>query len=267
MDGLWASVSRPLLWVGLLVLLACLLCLAGYLLTLTIWSAYQVRRRAQHDYRTARGTQHLRQLRAAVSVLRDALHSSQNRIGDLERQLARLQAQRSQELNRALSERLATQRLTEVRGIGATLSRRVIQHCFRGSLGDLHSAYRVEGIGSALQSAISAWVRERQAEFPALLARGFPGKQEIEAKYAQPQVSLGQQLNSERATLERANQLHEIARQEIARFQQVGPAHFRRALRRNDRETPVPAWYLEGVYRPWEPMPDWFRRLLEDYGG
>jgi hypothetical protein len=267
MDGLWASAQRPLLWVGLFVLLVCLLCLAGYLLTLLIWSEVKVRRRAQHDYRTARGTQHLLQLQAAVSVLRDTLRNSQNRIRGLEQQLARLRTRRSLELHRALSEQLVHQRLTEVKGIGATLSQRVIRHCFRGRLNDLHTATRVEGIGPALQTAISAWGDQRQAEFPDLLARGFAGKQRIEAKYAEPEASLGRQLKGERATLKRSSQLYHTARTAIGRLQRVRPAHFRKALRRRDRESPVPAWYLQGVYAPWEPMPDWFRRLLEHDGG
>jgi hypothetical protein len=257
---------------GLFVLLLCLLCPAGYLLTLTIWSEVQVRRRARHDYRAARGTQHLLQLRAAVSALRDALRSRQGRIEDLEQQLARLQTQRSQELHRALSEQLVHQRLTEVRGIGTTLSQRIIRHCFRGSLRDLQMAYRVEGIGPALQSALSAWVAERQAEFPTLLARDFAGKGGIEAKYAEPEASLGQQLQEERAAHKRESLLYDRAQAAIARLQRVRLAHFRRALRRrqawrrSDRESPVPASYLKGIYRPWEPMPDWFRGLLDSYG-
>jgi hypothetical protein len=272
MDGLWAAVQRPLLRVGFLALLVCLLGLAGYLLTLFIWSEVQLRRRALHDYRAARGTQHLLQLLAAVSVLRDTLRDRQDRIDDLEQQLARLRTRRALELHQALTEQLVHQRLIEVKGIGTALSQLVILYCFRGRLNDLHTATRVEGIGPALQTAISAWVVERQAEFPGLLVRGFAGKQRIEAKYAELEASLARQLKGERVTLKRSGQLYDTARAEIARLQRVRLAHVRKALRRrstlrrSDRGSPVPAWYLKGVYPPWEPMPDWFRTLLDNYG-
>jgi hypothetical protein len=230
-------------------------------------SGFLLRRRARYDYRTARGTQHLRQLSAAIPALKKSMHARETRIDALERQLEQLRFAQTQALVRALSEQLVSQRLTEVRGIGATLSQRVIQHSFRGSLRDLHTAYRVEGIGPALQSAISAWVQDRQAELPKLLAGDFTGKQHIEARYADSRASLQRQLDSEGIALERETQLYDTAQTTIEQFRQVRPAHFRRALRRKDRKSPVPAWYLEGVYRAWEPMPGWFAELLNNYGG
>jgi hypothetical protein len=243
-----------------------LLCLGSYLILLDIKYDSRIRRRAQHDYRTARGTQHLRQLRTSLSTLRDSLRARQAKIQNLEKQLELLGRKRSAELHTTLSEHLLNERLTEVPGIGPMLNRRIIQYCFRGNLRDLRSASRIRGVGPSRQRAIMAWVHAREREFPRLLARDFPGKQHILSKYAEQERSLQETLKSERTTLGDEKRLHETALAVALRFRKAKPAHFRRALRRNSPKSPVPAWYFVGVYPPWEPMPEWFETLLSKYG-
>ena len=193
---------------------------------------------------------------------REGLRATKARVSELEGQLARLRRDRSAELSQALSTALVRERLTEVPGIGSTLSDRIIRTCFHGRLRDLHSAHRVQGIGSALQGAISAWVVDVESEFPRLLAKDFSGKQRIVSAYADRDAHLRGPLASQRALLKDEDHLYQEARAAIQRLRAVKPAHFRRALRRYDGASTVPAWYFQGVYPPWEPVPEWFERLL-----
>ena len=134
----------------------------------------RVRKQARYDYRAACGTQHLYQLRALFAKLQKSMRARKARIREVEQHLERLLLKRSRELRSALSRHLVEVRLTEIRGIGPQLSRRIIQVCFRGNLRDLRFAYRVRGIGPTLQQAISAWIRTMEEEFPRLLYRS-PG--------------------------------------------------------------------------------------------
>ncbi len=243
-----------------------LFCIATYLLLLEITYKSRVHRRAQHDYRTARGTQHLRQLRASLSTLRDSLRARQAKIQDIEKQLEVLRRKRSAELNATLSKYLVNERLTEVPGIGPKLSRRIVQSCFRGNLRDLRFADRVVGVGPARKRDIMAWVYAKEREFPHLLAQGFPGKRRLVDAYAGQERSLQEMAELERTALDDEKTLYEKAHAAALRLQKVKPVHFRKALQRNSPKSPAPAWYLEGVHPPWEPMPEWFETLLKKYG-
>ena len=262
----WASTLGTLALVGLVGLLLTVLSAGTYLLVLEIRYTSRIRKRARHDYRTARGTQHLRQLQNVFPTLRDSRRTRSARVKKLESQLGRITGQCSAELRRALSAFLVRYRLIEVQGVGSTLSNRIIRSCFRGSLRDLHSAYRVRGIGPSLQRAISAWVNAREAEFPKLMAIGFPGKQQILDRYADQERSLQKQLASESTTLSEEDLLYKETSAAIERLRKVKPAHFTRALRRNERSSQVPAWYFQGLYAAWDPMPEWFETLLSSYG-
>jgi hypothetical protein len=247
--------------------LLALFSLGAYLLLLEAKHESRIRRQAKYDYRAARGTQHLQQLRASLSILKSNLKTRKATVDDLEKQLNLLRHNRSAELNAALSRYLVDERLAEVPGISQRLSRRIVQYCFHGSLRDLRFATRVDGVGDSRQQAILAWVHAREAEFPRLLAGSFPNKQHILSKYAGQEQSLQTALESERAALESEGQLFEKGYAVASKLRKVKTSHFRMALRRNLKKSPVPAWYFIGVYPPWEPMPEWFETLLGKYGG
>jgi hypothetical protein len=243
-----------------------LISVGAYLIFLWVRHESRIRKRARHDYRTARGTQHLRLLRTSLSTLQDSSRARQSRISNLERQLETLRRKRSADLETALSRYLVNERLTEVPGIGPRLSRRIIQYCFRNSLRDLRFASRVQGVGPSRQQAIMAWASAREREFPRLLAQDFPGKQYTLGKYSAQVKSLQDALESERRAFADEKLLHEEARAAVSRLRRVKSSHFRKALRRGDRESPIATWYFEGVYPPWESMPEWFETLLSKYG-
>jgi hypothetical protein len=252
------------------------LCLAGlspllfaatYHLLLETLYISRVRKRARHDYRAARGTQHLRQLRASLTVLQKSMRAREARMRDKERQLDLLKRKRSVELRSALSRHLVENRLTEIHGIGPRLSRRIVGSCFRGNLRDLRSAHRVKGIGPTHHRAIMAWVSVMEAQLPRLLEGNFPGKQRVMGKYAGEERSLQEAVEREQEALNEEKSLHETANGAIQRLQKIKPAHFRQALQRRSLKSPVPAWYLLGVFPAWEPMPEWFETLLGEYGG
>jgi len=110
------------------------------------------------------------------------------------------------------------------------------------------------------------WVYAREKEFPHLLAKHFPGKQHVLSKYAEQEASLQKVLESECTALDDEKLLYEKAYAAASRLRTVKLSHFRKALQRNRKKSPVSAWYFIGVYPPWAPMPEWFKTLLSEYG-
>jgi DNA-binding helix-hairpin-helix protein with protein kinase domain len=265
--GEWLTYAPMVVTVPCLLLVLLALLVSVYLLFSQTRRESRIRRQALHDYRAARGTQHFQQLRASLSILKSSLKTRKATVDGLEKQLNTLRHNRSAELKAALSKHLVDERLTEVPGIGQRLAGTIVRNCFRGDLRDLRFATRVDGVGDSRQQAVMAWVRAREAEFPRLLAGSFPKKQDILSKYTEQERSSQAVLESERATLESENQLFEKGYAVASKLRKVKVSHFRKALRRNLKKSPVPAWYFIGVYPPWEPMPEWFETLLGKYGG
>jgi len=255
-----------LILILLVALLGILIYLGASLLAVEIRARRRLAKRAQHDYRSARGTQHLAQLQAVFPALRRDLGARQARVADLQRKFDRLHSEYMTALHKALSAHLIHERLTEIPGIGPTLSTRVAHYCFRGSLADLHYAYRVQGIGMRLQSLISAWVEERLSEFPRLLAGDFAGKVAVVQQYDERIGALRSSIEDERNALSKVESLYVKIKAAIDQFARVRPARFRRALWDKALVSRVPAWYITGLYAPWEPMPEWFKTVLTEYG-
>ena len=246
---------------GLLVLLLT----AAVHLVPAIRYEVQVRRRADHDYRAARGTQHLRQLRTSLEALETSIVARRSRIASSRQQLDAARAKRSRELRSTLSRHLAEEQLTDVPGIGSELSARIIAICFRGNLRDLRRADSVPGVGPTRQQAIVRWVSLMERRLPNLLAGDFPGKQQIVTKYSKQELALTERMRQEEKALDRERSLQDKAATAATQLEVVGPSHFREALRKRGPSSPVPPQYLTGVYSPWEPMPDWFEDLLKEH--
>ena len=252
------------------LLIAFIVVVAGALIALLIprlISHIRLRRRAEHDHRVARGTQHLKQLERPLAKLERDIGVIQSRIRATERQIEKVKATRKADLQRALCTYLVNHRLTEVDGIGPQLQGRVVRACYRGNLRDLRSADRVHGVGPTRQAAIMRWVRSYEQALPRLLEQSFPGRQKIMAKAEDKLSSLHEQLEKSRRALVRKQALHAPASRTVDKLRSVGPSRFRKALAKRGTDGPVPAWYLEGVYPAWESPPDWFVSLLSEYGG
>lgn len=172
------------------------------LLTPRLISELRLRSRARHDYRIARGTQHLRQLKTPLSKLERDIRATQDEIRTTKRELDDLKSRRTDYLRQALCRHLVNHRLTEVDGIGPRLSKRIVRHCFRGDLHDLRYAERVSRVGPARQSAIVRWVRARESELPRLTKGPFPGKEGVEEKYRAKMAPLERRLCRARTELE-----------------------------------------------------------------
>lgn len=185
----------------------------------------------------------------------------------LQHQIERSDRAYTSALHRALSEHLVKQHLTDVHGIGPTLRDRILRYVFRGSLRDLDYAYRVSGIGPNLQRAISTWVRRYLDEFPRLLSADFPGKADISHDHERRVAALKEECEREQAKVERLDALYQKAHTAAQKLGAIRLWHFRRALQGRGEGNAVPSWYLQGVYPAWEPMPEWFETLLNEYGG
>lgn len=266
MNSWWVSALCGLAGLAILVSTLALLGLLVLWLLPRIAEEAEIRRRARHDYRTARGTQHLQVLLQSLTVLGDRIRARTARAQGLDRRLEVVRSTRAKELRAALSRHLVENHLTDVPRIGPKLSRRIIRSCFRGDLRDLRYASSVPGVGPTLQRAIMGWVYRTEQELPHLLVQEFPGKQPILARYAEEERPLAAMAKQEAEFLSRERELRDTAQTVAARLQKVRPAHFRRALRQGSPPSPVPLQYFQGVYPPWEPVPEWFKALLEEYG-
>jgi hypothetical protein len=111
------------------------------------------------------------------------------------------------------------------------------------------------------------WVRSYEQALPRLIEEGFPGKQKVLARHREKLTALQQRLDEGGQELEKRQALHAPASRMAEKLRSVDPSYFRKALAKGADGAPVPAWYLEGVYAPWESPPDWFITLLSEYGG
>lgn len=230
-------------------------------------SELRLRRRARHDYRVARGTQHLKQLEGPLAKLEHEIQVRQKQIRSIKHQLRDLEGKREDELRMAACRHLVRHRLTEVDGIGPRLQQRIVQSCFRGSLRDLRHAERVQGVGPRRGAAIMRWIQARGRELPNVIERGFPGKDGVVKAHRAKVVPLRKRLAQAEADLEEKENLHQSAKESVEKLKSVKISCFRQALGRRSPDEPVPSWYLEGVYPAWESAPHWFTAMLREYGG
>lgn len=261
--------STTILLITLLLAL-CIVVFAVALIMLMVpraISARRLRRRARHDYRIARGTQHLQQLEGPLSALESEIADTQDQIELAEFVLKDLAGKRADESRKVLCRHLVTHRLTEVHGIGPRLQQRILSQCFRDDLRDLRHAERLFNIGPTRQAALMQWVRARERELPRLMAGAFPGKKEITERYAAKIEPVERRLERAQALLTEQRALLAATETTVDRLRSVQAPDFRKALKDGVANVHVPDWYLTGVYAPWESPPDWFTTLLDRYGG
>lgn len=252
-------------------------CLAGSILLVLaflsallvpqIVSTFRLRKKSRHHYRTARGTLHKRQLHAALSNLQREISVLRNGIENTKKQLAALEQERSSELRVALCRHLVDNHLTEVKGIGPELSGRIVRVCFRNDLRDLQYARYVSGVGPTRQQAINQWIWRYERELPRLLAEDFPGKAGIEDRYKDHEQKLKHVFDLAHSRLEETTALFRTGHTAFKKLNSVQLSHFHRALSGKSSDSPVPEWYFEGVHPAWESAPEWFKTLVENYGG
>jgi hypothetical protein len=220
--------------------------------------------RARRDFAAARGTQHRHQVERAVGSVRARVQALRSDAGRLDRRLAELERDESQELNKALARFLVSERLDEVPGIGPTRVAAILASVFRSKLSDLHSAHLAPGIGPQTQAAISAWVTYMEARWPELRGAPFTGKQQIPDRYAATRADLTAQRSALARRIAALEVLERRAAEALALLSRVTAADFRRALRRRGRAKDQDALrqHVLGLFPPWAKTPDWYVDLL-----
>lgn len=218
---------------------------------------------ARRDYANARGTAHLNLLRQAKKQLEAAVRPLQNELEQSRKLLAGLQAQKKIQLADALQTYIVQTRLTEVPGIGSKLAQSLTATVFRGNLRDLHFASRVPGIGQAKQMEINRWVSRYETQLPALLETDFPGKADILKNFYVHEKELQTYMQQRQTRFARLNEKLDRVKQELSWLESVSLLHFLQALEKPGKPDERLARYLLGVFPEWEPVPDWFKELLE----
>ena len=224
--------------------------------------------RARHDYQAARGTQHRRQLEAALVALRRQREQLRAEGERRQRRLAEWDAAERAELERTLAAHLIETRLDGVAGVGPTRATAIRTDVFRGRLDDLRQAHLASGIGPTTQQAIDTWLDEMKRDWHNLLATPYPSGEPVRARYAALRAALA---DEKRAAAEREAQLAEVegpVAAELDRLRLVSVADFRRALAAEGKETKdgaarqaAIAAYVVGSFPPWAAPPAWYATL------
>ncbi len=227
----------------------------------------RLNQRAQRDYREARGTYHLNQLRQSLTSLDAKLEKLGQQESQLNAKIHSLHQQRQQELLRALNRHVAQAYLTDIDGIGPKLRDRILQECFSGTLDSLLVAYCVQGVGEKRALDIRVWVQKWKQQLPELAMTDFPGKRRIVASYEQKLQASRGTLESVQKKSRSLQRLRKLAVAEQERLAGVTVSHFRQAYNRNSDSSEVIDHYLQGVFAEWAPMPAWFKQLIGEFGG
>ena len=222
----------------------------------------EITRKARTDYQLCRGTQHVRQLRAAIARHRSATRRICKKQRGIERQLQDISKHEALDLNKALCTYIVQTRLTEVAGVGTKLKERIMTTCFDGTLESLHRASVVRGVGQEKMMAINAWIQQVRDELPSLLNHDFSGKEEIKKKYSERRRQLNKRLEPIKKTCKEATELLAIAESKLKELEQVGIADFRRALHGDATAAKRVGWYSQGAFAEWEPVPAWYREII-----
>jgi hypothetical protein len=254
--------------VSVLLFLVSLLSFLVVSIYLAFFSAPAVRSRelakqARLDYQQARGTAHLKLLATAIAHREKPRKECEQSLFTAQKEQATVENKQATELDQALARNLIRTRLMEVPGIGAVLCVRILTYGFYGRLSDLNHL-NIEGVGEARQQAIQAWVTRYQQRWSELLQGEFAGKAEILQRYAPDHQRLGDAITSVQAKLAEIDRQLERPKSEVAKLKAVREADFERTLRGRAQATPDMDCYLRGVFAEWEPMPDWFRDLVEE---
>lgn len=223
-----------------------------------------LKRKARHDYESARGTAHLafltrakKQTSQKIKQIDRAIKQSQAKINDLKRQ-------RANALILALEKYIAYNHLTEVPGIGTKLRDTLLRRVFVSRLSDLQRSFVVTGIGEARQRDINYWIWLYEQRKPEMLVQDFPGKKNVLSEYDPNLKTLADdnhKLKSDKTKLEIRN---EIAISYIKKLEQVTVTDFKNALLLPGSDHPLLDEYCIGLFPEWEPVPDWFKVLIAE---
>ncbi|MFC2054340.1 hypothetical protein ACFLV7_08600 [Chloroflexota bacterium] len=224
-----------------------------------------IKRQARLDYECARGTVHLDILKKAYRSLKVKAQNCRSEIKRTKLELDRLEKLQAQTLRSKLERHIAYSSLTEIHGIGSGLSEKILSAVYRNSLDDLRKArYSVYGVGDIRQWAINSWIAKYKEQLPTLLGKDFPGKTEVLNQY-QPLIrNQKKKLNVLSAKKETLEKILARAQEEIRDLKTISVKDFRHALKKTKLTNEQLDNYIRGVFAEWEPIPEWFKELLEE---
>jgi len=186
---------------------------------------------------------------------------------DLEKDLGIVEEEKEKKLVEILSRQLIKTYLPDAEGIGEKLTKKILDECFDGTLESLRYAYIVNGVGDSKQYGINEWLGPMERKFQYQLGQDFPGKMEIMEGYTKKHGDLKNRLKEVSEKLRKMEELGKEADKQRLFLEGVKFKHFMRSyFEPAGKDTSIER-YILGVHPEWEPMPEWFRDLLEEYGG
>lgn len=247
---------------GLLFILAALALRVGHS---PVQERVTLQDQARFDYQSARGTAHLKLMRAARDRELQALKQCQSALTQATRRKANWGVEHDRKMRSALEEYILINSLDEIRGIGENLALDLAAYARKhGGLAALRRASgNVSGIGPARQSAIDAWVTGYLTQMPVLLAGDFPGKTEILQASREEFAALSREVEELTAREAVITKKLDRLRAEMKPFDWVTLETFYRALQNPEAPSDDLERYLLGVFAEWEPVPDWFKDIVE----
>ncbi len=225
----------------------------------------RLRAQARLDYHSARGTIHLKMMRDAQARYLRQLDRCDSALTAAQQRKSNLDRARDGELQSALETHILRTRLREIPTIGPALAEQLRLYAEENAgLHSLSYASRyVVGIGDARQTAIDAWLSNYEKQKAALLAGDFPGKAEVLAGTAAQLAAVKTEITSlTEQEVALTEQLHRL-KTEIAALESISYNDFVRALQGQPVTSDALDRYLRGVFPVWEPMPEWFREMVE----
>lgn len=224
-----------------------------------------LRKLAQEEFESARGTAHLHLLKSSQLNIQGKLKRVRRDIEVAKGELTLIKSKENGELTFCLEKYLVTNRLKEVPGIGVNLSQAIAHSVFRKDIRDLYNAYSiVPGIGPNKQQTINLWVTNYFYKLPILLIEPFPGKDAIMKKWKQTrketQIELEHLLTQQKELEGTLSQVAEI----ISQLQVIREEDFLNALLNPQSTDFRIEYYQRGVFAEWEPIPEWFKKILAE---
>jgi len=216
------------------------------------------------EYEQARGKQHLALLESAQQNLSIKIRDLREKIKQLEEKRLQIENSTHDELKKELERYIVSTKIFEVSGIGQTLGKSIIRHIYKSSITDLRYASRLQGIGENKQYAINTWIRKYEREIPKLMKQDFPGKKQLLLVSAKKIFVLNEEickLSFRRKYLE--EKLTTI-NPWIDKLRKISKKDFINARLNNQNNLDEIDLFTNGVFGEWEPMPEWFKDVLNE---
>lgn len=219
---------------------------------------------AAQEYLAARGTSHLKILRAADAELRTKYNELDIKKQQAKIELDKLKEKLNKDLQLELENFIVRNYLTQVPGIGKQLSQKIIRQVFRGHLDDLRKASTiVQGIGENKQQMINRWISKYQRMNPKSFVPPHPEREKIVIegeKEISKQRKKIEDLKQQKAIIAEKINVLTGAIKELSETKEVD---FLQARLSAENATKKVEKYQNGVFSEWEPIPEWFKEAIE----